>query len=164
MDQTWVIVLASVLSLGGILGCVLPGLPGPPLNYAALLLVQYHYKYFSTTFMVVWGVIVVISIVIDFVLPIWTARRYGATKYGIWGSIIGMFVGLFFTPVGMIVGLLIGAVAGELWAGRSEGDALKSGVATFAGTILAIVLKLGVAALLTVYVLVAIFRSSGSTV
>jgi len=40
----WILIVVFLLSLTGIIGCIAPGLPGPPLNYIALLLVQYQYN------------------------------------------------------------------------------------------------------------------------
>ena len=146
------------LSFLGILGCFAPGLPGPPLNYAALLIVQYKYHCFSFNFVIAWAVIVAITIIIDFILPIWFAKKFGATKYGIWGSIIGMVLGIFFTPVGMVLGMLIGAVVGELIGGTEGSKALKSGFATFVGTFLTMGLKLIVSIVISVYLFVEFTR------
>ncbi len=141
-----------LLCIIGLLGCIVPGLPGPPLNYAGLLLVQYVHKPFETYTLIIFGILTAGILVIDFILPVWFAKKFGATKKGIWGSIIGMFVGIFFTPVGMIIGLLIGAIVGDLLAGRTSGQATRSGIAIFFGTLLSVGLKLGVAGVISVFV------------
>ncbi len=147
----WILIFVMLLSLVGLIGCVAPGLPGPPLNYAALLLVQYQYKPFTTTFVIVWTVIIVLTSILDYFVPVWFAKKYGASKYGIWGSIIGMIAGIFFTPIGMVFGMLIGAIVGEMIGGNDSVTAVKSGIATFAGTMLSIGLKLIVSIVLSVY-------------
>jgi len=91
-------------------------------------------------------------------LPIWIAKKYGATKYGIWGSIIGMILGIFFTPVGMVLGMLIGAIVGELIGGNNSAGAVKSGLATFAGTLLSIGLTLVVSVVLSAYIFIELTR------
>lgn len=144
MDFT-LLIIAILLNLAGLAGCIFPGLPGPPFNFLGLVIVQWVITPFSQTTMVIFGILTAFILVIDYMLPIWFAKKFGATRQGIWGSIIGMMVGFFFTPVGMILGLLIGAIVGDMIAGRSTGQAAKSGIATFLGTLLSIGLKLGVA-------------------
>ena len=136
----------------GLIGCVMPGLPGPPLNFAGLLLVQYVHKPYETHTLIIFGILTAIVLIIDYLLPVWFAKKFGATKKGIWGSIIGMFVGLFFTPVGMILGLLIGAIIGDLLAGRTTQQASRSGIAIFLGTLLSVGLKFGVSSVISLFV------------
>ena len=93
--------------------------------------------------------------VLDYVLPLFGANVYTASGYGIWGSIIGMIVGtIFFPPFGMILGLLIGAVAGELIAGKEGSEAMKVGAVTFITSLLMIVVKLAVSGIMTYYFIV----------
>lgn len=117
-----------------------------------MLLIQYVTKPFETYTLVIFGLLTFIIVIIDFLLPSWFAKKFGATKSGIWGSFIGMFIGIFFTPVGMIAGLLLGAILGDLLAGRTSRQATRSGVATFFGTLLSTGLKLGVAGTISFFV------------
>ena len=87
--------------------------------------------------------------VLDYVIPVWGAKVFGATKQGIYGSIIGMLAGTFLTPVGMIAGLLIGAIVGDMVAGKKFSDALDSGLGTFIGTMAGIAIKLIVSGIMT---------------
>ena len=130
----------------------MPGIPGPPLNFAGMLLMQYVEKPFETYTLIIFGFITSVTVIIDFFLPVWFAKKFGATKWGIWGSFIGMFIGIFFTPVGMIAGLLLGAILGDLLAGRTSRQATRSGLATFFGTLLSTGLKLGAAGTMSVFV------------
>lgn len=136
------IIIAVVLSIVGIIGSIVPGLPGHPLNYIALLIIQWVFKPFSIATLIVMGVFTLIVLILDYFIPIWTAKKYGATKQGIIGSILGMFIGMFFTPVGMIAGAFAGAVIGDMLAGKIVGQATKSGLATLFGTLLSIGFKL----------------------
>lgn len=150
--------LALILCIIGMAGCIIPGLPGTPLNYAAMLIVQWRLNIFETYTLLIFGILTIAVLVIDYLLPVWFARKFGATKQGIWGSVIGMLVGIFFTPIGMILGMLIGAIAGDILAGRTSGEATRSGVATFFGTLLSLGLKLGVSAVISVLVFYESFR------
>ena len=151
-------IVSALLMLVGIIGSVVPALPGPPLSYVGLLLLQLTDKVqFSTSFLVVWGIVVLAVVVLDYYLPIWTTKRIGGSKAGINGSIIGMVVGIVFTPIGMILGTLLGAIIGEIIGGASGDKALKSGLATFVGTMLSIGIKLIVCVSLLMYYIIELF-------
>ncbi len=109
------IVLGAICLLLGLIGCVAPVLPGVPLSYLGLLLLHWTDRVqFSWQFLVVWGVVVVVIQILDYFIPAWGTKKFGGTKYGVWGSTIGLFVGLFMGPLGIVVGPFIGAVVGEL--------------------------------------------------
>ena len=151
-------IVSALLMLVGIIGSVVPALPGPPLSYVGLLLLQLTDKVqLSTSFLVVWGIVVLAVVVLDYYLPIWTTKRIGGSKAGINGSIIGMVVGIIFTPIGMILGTLLGAIIGEIIGGASGDKALKSGLATFVGTMLSIGIKLIVCVSLLMYYIIELF-------
>ena len=109
------IVLGAICLLLGLIGCVAPVLPGVPLSYLGLLLLHWTDRVqFSWQFLVVWGVVVVVIQILDYFIPSWGTKKFGGTKYGVWGSTIGLFIGLFMGPFGIVVGPFIGAVLGEL--------------------------------------------------
>lgn len=143
------IALALVLLALGLVGCVLPVLPGPPLSFAGLILLWgaegWQASSFGTTAILVLGGLTALVTVLDFVLPALGAKRYGATKAGVWGSVLGMIVGMiFFPPFGMLVGAFVGALAFEVLAGRDAADATRAAWGVFVGTIAGIVMKLAV--------------------
>ena len=109
------IVLGAMCLLLGLIGCVAPVLPGVPLSYLGLLLLHWTDRVqFSWQFLAVWGVVVVVIQILDYFIPAWGTKKFGGTKYGVWGSTIGLFVGFFMGPLGIVVGPFIGAVLGEL--------------------------------------------------
>lgn len=109
------IILGAICLLLGLIGCVAPVLPGVPLSYLGLLLLHFTDRVqFSWQFLVVWGVVVIVIQILDYFIPAWGTKKFGGTKYGVWGSTIGLFVGLFMGPLGIVVGPFIGAVLGEL--------------------------------------------------
>ena len=142
-----------ILMTVGIIGCVLPFLPGPPLNYIGLLLLHFTGRYdFSTEFLVLWAIITAVVYGVDLLIPVWGTKKFGGSKYGIWGSIIGLLAGfLFFPPFGIIIGPFAGAVVGELVAGKDSGAALKSGFGSFVGFVAGTVLKLVASGMMTWY-------------
>ncbi|MBR5443955.1 MAG: DUF456 family protein [Paludibacteraceae bacterium] len=111
----FLIIIGAICLLLGLIGCVAPVLPGVPLSYLGLLLLHWTDRVqFSWQFLVVWGVVVVVIQILDYFIPAWGTKKFGGTKYGVWGSTIGLFVGLFMGPLGIVIGPFIGAVLGEL--------------------------------------------------
>lgn len=153
--ETFLVVSAILLALAGLAGCVLPGLPGPPLNYIAAVLIQVAWSPFSTAFMVTWALVTAVVSILDYLLPAWLSQKAGATRQGIIGSYIGLLAGLVFPPVGMVAGLILGAIAGDMAAGRPLQQAMRSGLANAFGTLMSTGLKLIVAGMLTYYVVAA---------
>ena len=147
--ETTLIILAILFSIIGIIGCIIPGLPGHPLNYIAMWCVQWAIHPFSNTLMIVFGILTVVVFALDYLIPLWTGKKFGATRQGIIGSIAGMMLGIFLTPVGMILGMIAGAIIGDMVAGRTGAQATKSGIATFIGTLASIGLKLVVGGIMT---------------
>ena len=109
------IVLGAICLLLGLVGCVAPVVPGVPLSYLGLLLLHWTERVqFSWHFLVVWGVVVVVIQILDYFIPAWGTKKFGGTKYGVWGSTIGLFAGFLMGPLGIIIGPFVGAVVGEL--------------------------------------------------
>jgi uncharacterized protein YqgC (DUF456 family) len=139
------IILGLLLAFVGLIGCFLPVIPGPPLSYASLFIISIAKKWepFSATFLLIMGAVLVAVSVVDYVFPAIGARRYGASKTGIWFSIIGMLVGVFFIPPwGMFIGAFAGAVIGEITLGKRGKAALRAGWGILVGTIAGIGIKL----------------------
>ena len=113
--DVFLIILGAICLLVGLIGCVAPVLPGVPLSYLGLLLLHWTDRVqFSWQFLTVWAVIVIVIQVLDYIIPAWGTKKFGGTKYGVWGSTIGLLAGFFMGPLGIIIGPFIGAVLGEL--------------------------------------------------
>ncbi len=147
------IALGVIFMISGILGCVLPIIPGPPLSYIGLLFLHFTEKYqFSTRFLIIWSIITVVVYVLDYVIPVWGTKKFGGSKRGVWGSVIGLVIGLFFfPPFGIIAGPFLGAVIGELSLGKDSVLALKSGLGSFLGFLAGTLLKLITSGIMTWY-------------
>lgn len=131
----WIVVIA--LFLIGLAGTILPTLPGNILIFAGALVYGIFTGFEEVAFRVL-AVLAGISIgaqVLDYVAEAYGAKRFGASKYGIWGGIIGAIVGLItFNIVGLIVGVFLGAVIPEmLLGGRSLKGALRIGYGSLLG-------------------------------
>ncbi len=148
------IVIGSSLMVLGLAGSVLPILPGSPLSFIGLFLLALL-KHFSApltpAFILLLAVVTILVIVMDYVIPLLGAKRYGASKWGVWGSVLGMAIGIFWSPVGMLVGAFVGAVLVEWLVGKKKGEALRAGWGVVMGTLFATILRLGVSGVMTYY-------------
>lgn len=139
------IIIALVCILLGLLGCVLPLLPGPPLAYVGMLLLHFTADVeFTTTQLLVWLIITVATQLLDYIVPMLGSRYTGGSKWGANGCLVGTLVGLFFMPWGIVIGPFVGAVAGELLGGSDTAAALKSGFGSLMGFLLGTVVKCAV--------------------
>ena len=148
------IIIGLILAIAGMVGCILPIIPGPILSFSALILLSWikSWQSFSQTFLIVMGILTGLLLLLDYVAPALGAKKYGASKRGLWGSAIGMLIGIFFIPPwGMIVGAFIGALVGELAAGKSGRKSLRAGWGILIGNVLVIGLKLAFTAVVLFY-------------
>lgn len=147
------IIAASLLVIFGLLGCVLPILPGPPLSFGGLLILHFTQWGPINSDLLLWlGIAAALVTVLDYVFPVWATKRFGGSKRGVWGSTIGLIVGLFFfPPFGIIVGPFLGAFIGEITANQSQRNAIKSAFGSFIGFLLGTGLKFTVSGVITYY-------------
>ncbi|PRZ01861.1 hypothetical protein BY457_102269 [Marinilabilia salmonicolor] len=146
------IIIGIFLLLASFVGCVLPVLPGPPLSFLALLSLQLtSWGDFTTRFLWVAAIVAAVVTLLDYVVPVWGARRFGGTRGGVWGAAIGLVVGLFFGPVGIILGPFLGAFLGEFAAHADSNKAFKAAFGSFLGLLTGVVLKLIVSGVFTWY-------------
>ncbi len=153
MDWLW-ISLGIALALVGIAGSLLPLLPGPPIAYVGLLLQQLRPdRPFSTQFLLIWAGIVLVSLVLDYLIPIWGTKKFGGTKYGVWGCTIGFLLAFWMGPWGIIIGPFIGAFVGETLAGQTTRKSFKAALCSFVGFLLGSFLKLVVCFFMIFYII-----------
>jgi uncharacterized protein YqgC (DUF456 family) len=144
--------LAIVFMIIGIIGCLVPVLPGPPLSFIGLLILHFtEFAQFRINLLVILGLIAIIVAVFDYVVPIWGTKKFGGTKYGVRGATVGLLIGLFFGPPGIIIGPFIGAVIGELIYKDDLGYAIRAGFGSLIGFMAGIGLKLATSLIITFY-------------
>lgn len=139
------IIIGLLIAIAGIIGCIVPALPGPALSFLSLVILSYakNWEPFGIRFFVVMGGFAVLVTFLDYVVPAGGAKKYGASKYGVTGSVAGMLIGFFFIPpFGIFVGAFVGALAGEMIAKRETRDALRAGWGVFMGIMVGLGLKL----------------------
>ena len=141
--ENLIIVLAILAGIIGIAGSILPGLPGTPFSWIGLLLLYiWGPQEMAMSTLLIWGVVVALVTVIDYLVPMWLTKATGGSKYAERGALIGLIAGIILTPVGMIMGSFLGAFIAELqWGKKEAGDALKAAVGSFIGFMLGTGLK-----------------------
>ncbi|MBR6020990.1 MAG: DUF456 family protein [Kiritimatiellae bacterium] len=135
--------LAGVLFAVGVVGCVVPAVPGPLAAYAGYLGLLGTPRSPGLGGALAMGAVTAFVTVLDTVIPGWGAKKFRCTKWGVWGSVLGTFAGLFFLPLGLVAGPFLGAVAGELLSGRKWTAAAWGGVGALAGFLCGVAVKLG---------------------
>lgn len=155
MMDTTLGVIAIICGIIGLLGAIVPVLPGTIISYAGLLCISFSsYSELSITTLVVWGVIAVAVIVMDYILPGYFSKKFGGTKAGVIGATVGTIAGIFFGPLGIILGPFVGAVAGELLAEKlTFEEALKVGFGSMMSFLVGTLFKLVVGGFLLYYII-----------
>jgi uncharacterized protein YqgC (DUF456 family) len=139
------IILSFILVLAGLLGVILPFLPGVGIAWLGLLLFAY-----TTGFSVITLKIVLIflslsigTFLLDLVAPLLGAKKYKASNFGILGSFLGFIFGvMLFGPVGILIGPFVGAFLGERFSGRKPEEAAQSAKGTFVGFLVGSLIKI----------------------
>jgi uncharacterized protein YqgC (DUF456 family) len=156
MDILWIL-LAGLFLIAGIIGCIVPLLPGPPLAYMGFLFVQLKADPpFTLRFMLIWAGIVVAVSLLDYLIPVYGTKKFGGTKYGMWGCMIGLFAGIWLGPWGIILGPFFGALLGEMINSNHTG-AFKAALGSFVGFLFSTLLKLIVCVIMCWYFVMALW-------
>lgn len=156
--DTLLLVLAILALLIGILGSVLPALPGPPLSWAALLILYFtpHVEY-DWNMLLITGLVAAVITILDYAIPSLATKKFGGTKYGIWGCNIGLIISIFGLPFGPqgLLGVAFwpfaGALIGELLNKQTSEKALKAAFGSFVGFLSGTLIKLAYSIVIAVY-------------
>ena len=145
--QYLALIVVALIFLVGIVGTILPIIPGSLIVWSGILV---HKLWLGDSsigwkIVIITGVLMLIGQLADIFLGIWGARRFGASWKGATGAFIGAIVGIFIPPqpLWIILGPVIGAVLGELTAGRTLKEGGRAGFGTVVGAALAFALKFG---------------------
>lgn len=153
MEWLW-IVLGIILVITGIIGSFLPLLPGTPIAYAGLLVQLFREPDpFTSRFLWIWAGIVAVSLILDYLIPVWGTKKFGGTKYGVWGCTIGFLLAFWMGPLGVIIGPFVGAFIGELLAGQNSKKSFRAAMGSFIGFLLGSFLKLVICFMMLYYVI-----------
>jgi uncharacterized protein YqgC (DUF456 family) len=150
MDPNVYLALAAVLVILGVLGTVLPVLPGVLLVFGGLFLAAWAQDFARVGLvgLCIIGAMAALAFAADFVASLLGAKRVGASPKALLGAAAGGFIGIFFGLPGILLGPFIGAIVGELMARGGWRQATKVGVGTTLGLLVAAVAKLALAFLM----------------
>jgi uncharacterized protein YqgC (DUF456 family) len=140
-------IVAGVLVIAGIIGTVVPVLPGSVLVFAGLLMAAWidGFEKVGWVPLTVLGVLTALTFLADIAATGAGAKKVGASKQAVIGAMIGTVAGIFFGIIGIFVGPFVGAAAGEFLAKRDLVRAGKVGYGTLFGLVLGAAMKIALA-------------------
>jgi len=136
--------LAAALIIGGLIGSVIPALPGLPMIFGGIWLVAAvdGYRHIGLWWLLLIGGFGAAGVIIEFIASTLGAKRVGASRLALWGASLGTLAGMFFGIPGLLLGPFIGALLGELASGTSVLRSAHVGVGTWIGLLFGTLLKL----------------------
>lgn len=117
MDNNFITLISGLLLVLGILGTFLPVLPGLVLSLCGLLIYKFGADApLPMVYIWIFAILTAVSVVLNYIIPARTTRKYGGTRWGSIGSVIGTIAGILFIPIpfGFLVGMFLGVFVGEL--------------------------------------------------
>ncbi len=140
----WIISLVCIAI--GLIGTVIPIVPGTMMIYAGIAVIGWwsDFEIIGIPTLIITGLLVVLSLVIDFFASVVGAKRVGASSLALWGATLGSFIGMFFLIPGIVLGPFIGAFIGEFIAQNKTSQATKVGLGTWLGLLVGTVIKVGI--------------------
>ncbi|WP_422107078.1 DUF456 domain-containing protein [Winogradskyella sp.] len=162
--ELFLIILALLLMLLGILGSFLPVIPGPLTSWAGFLVLHFTEGIqLSQTFLIVTLIIALFIYVLDYIIPAIGTKRFGGSKAGMIGTTLGLLIGLLSPiPFGIIIGPFVGALVGEMIHRNDIGKALKAAFGSFLGFIASTFLKFIVAIIFLGFFIVKLSEHQGN--
>jgi uncharacterized protein YqgC (DUF456 family) len=147
MDPHAFLALAALLVIVGLVGTVLPVLPGVLLVFGGLFLAAWAegFTRVGAAGLTIIGILAALAFAADFVASLLGAKRVGASPRALLGASLGGIIGVFFGIPGLLLGPFLGAVLGELWARGGLAKAGKVGIGTWIGLLVAAVAKVVIA-------------------
>jgi uncharacterized protein len=152
----FLLIIAILLQIIGIAGCILPVIPGPLVSFLGLWVLDFtKYAAFSNTFLMIFLIVSLVVLAIDFFIPVWGTKQFGGFKQGVYGATAGLLAGAFiFPPWGIIIGPFIGAFIVEILRGESTEKSFKAGLGSLFGFIIGTGLKLTASGVMAWYFVV----------
>ena len=143
MNTLFYVIAATLIALG-LVGAIVPALPGIPLMFGGIWLIAGvdRYRHLGLWWLLGIAVIGAIGLTVDLLAGALGAKRVGASPQAVSGALLGTAIGLFFGLPGLLLGPFVGAVLGELAAGNSALRSAHVGVSAWFGMIFGTIIKL----------------------
>ncbi len=162
--DTFLLILAFLFSCLGIIGSFLPVLPGPITGWIGLWLLHLTKAVpMNTSFLVITFIIALVIFILDYFIPALGTKKFGGSKYGVYGTTIGLIIGLLSPiPFGILIGAFVGALIGELMYDSNDTNrALKASFGAFLGFLASVTIKFSVAAVFFALFIIKFWEYSG---
>ncbi len=153
------LIIASLFFLIGLVGTLVPIMPGAPIIWLGMLVYGFiaGFENIGPTFLVVQALLVISVMAVDYLFTAMGSRYFGGSKAAIWGAAGGLLVGLFFFPIGLLIGPFVGATAADLLIRRKTAPAVKSGIGASLGFLSALPIKLAIETVMIIWFIFRIF-------
>ena len=140
-------VIVGLLMLAGLVGAVVPFIPGTPLIFAGALIyaIATDFAPVGAGRLAILAVLAVAGWAVEHVAGALGARRAGGSRAAVIGAILGTLVGLAFAPLGLLLGPIAGAIAGEMFTGRDPAGSVRTGLGTAVGVVVGVAAHFAVA-------------------
>lgn len=137
-------VVAVMVIVAGLIGTLLPILPGIPMIFGGIWLAAAvdGYRHVGKGWLIALGTLAAFGLLVDFAAASMGAKRVGASSQALWGAMLGTVVGLFFGLPGLLLGPFVGALIGEFTSGKSVLRSAHVGLATWLGLLFGTLVKL----------------------
>ncbi|MFW6283126.1 MAG: DUF456 domain-containing protein [Minisyncoccales bacterium] len=149
-----------ILILIGLLGSLIPFLPGVILAWIGFFIYSAGTSFTQISILenIIFLVLVILAMILDYFLPLWGAKKRKASKQGLTGAIIGLTGGIISSNIiGTIIGPIIGAYLGEIFGEKSSKKAFQSAAGVLFGFVLGPIIKIILVLVMLGFLLVTIF-------
>jgi hypothetical protein len=153
------LVVASLFFIVGLVGTLLPVMPGAPVIWLGMLIYGFiaGFENLGLYFLLAQAVLAIAVMAVDYLFTALGSRYLGGSKAAFWGAAAGLLVGVFFFPFGLIIGPFLGAAVADLIYRRNTDLAIKSGFGATLGFLGALPIKLAIEAVMITWFIVRIF-------
>ncbi len=159
MIEIIALIVASTFFLVGLIGTLLPVLPGAPVIWLGMLVYGFiaGFENFGPLFFVAQALLAIVVMAVDYIFTAMGSRYFGGSKAAFWGAAAGLLIGLFFFPIGLLIGPFLGAVLADLLFRQHTALAVKSGIGASLGFLSALPIKLTLEAIMIAWFVARVF-------
>jgi len=158
MNQIIAVIVTALFFLVGVVGTLLPILPGAPVIWLGMLVYGLiaGFENLNSYFFIGQGLLALAVMGVDYLFTAMGSHYFGGSKAALWGAAAGLLVGLLFFPIGLLIGPFLGAAIADLIFRRSTDQAIKAGVGASLGFWSALPIKLILEAIMIIWFVVKI--------
>lgn len=159
-SETLVLVGVIILMLIGIMGTIVPLLPGVPLVFISICAYGWYegFNIITPKLIVLFAALTILSMFVTYLAATLGVKHFGSSKYGIWGALLGTIIGvIILPPIGILIGPWVGAFIGEYIYLQDVNKSIKAGLGAVVGLISGLAFELAIALVMAIWFLVIVF-------